>query len=242
MTGARSVRPAVIGLLSFAAAEEQMLLAALPPAEAADGSPGRWAAAPLVAHNTEFRQQQVQRLEAIRGGEEPPGFAEIDHGSAEVYRRYCEQPPGAVAAASRETAQALISGLGATADEDLLDAARHPWLRGRQLWLQIVVRGFWHPAGHLGDYYIARGQPGRAVALHEQAAGYAAYLCAPDPAQGMAGYSLACAYAQAGRAGDAVMTLTDALPSTRTCAPTRPATPTCVHCAMTAGSPCCSAD
>jgi hypothetical protein len=52
-----------------------------------------------------------------------------------------------VAAASSETAQALIAGLGATPDEDLLDAARHPWLRGRQLWLQVIVRGFWHPAG-----------------------------------------------------------------------------------------------
>jgi hypothetical protein len=116
-----------------------------------------------------------------------------------------------VAQASRETAQALIACLGATPDEDLLDASRHPWLRGRQLWLQVIVRGFWHPAGHLGDYYVARGQPGRAVALHEQAAGYAAYLGAPDPAPGMASYSLACAYARAGRPGDAVMTLTGAL-------------------------------
>jgi hypothetical protein len=44
--------------------------------------------------------------------------------------------------------------------------------------------------------------------LHEQAAGYAAYLSAPDPAQGMASYSLACAYARAGRQDDAADVLT----------------------------------
>jgi hypothetical protein len=211
VTSVRSVRAAVIGLVSFAAAEEQMLLAAVSPADAKQGSAARWAAAPLVAHNTEFKQQQVWRLAAVRDREMPPDFEPVDHSSAEVYGRFCEQPPGAVAEASRQTAQALLAGLEALTDEDLLDPARHPWLNGRQLWLQVVVRGFWHPAGHLGDYHVARGEAGRAVALHEQAAGWAAYLDAPDPARGMAGYSLACAYARADRARDAADTLTRAV-------------------------------
>jgi len=37
----------------------------------------------------------------------------------------------------------LIDGMWALPDEDLLDPARHPWLNGRLLWLQIIVRGFW---------------------------------------------------------------------------------------------------
>ena len=211
MTGARKLRAAVIGLVSLAAAEEQMLLAAASPADATRGSAARWAAAPLVAHNTEFRQQQVRRLAAVRYGEVPPEFGQVDHSSAEVYRRYCEQPPAAVAEASRQTAQALLAGLEAVRDEDLLDPAQHPWLNGRQLWLQVVVRGFWHPTGHLGDYHVGRGEPGRAVALHEQAVAWAAYLDAPDPARGMAGYSLACAYARADRAGDAADALARAV-------------------------------
>jgi tetratricopeptide (TPR) repeat protein len=210
MTGAGAVRAAVIGLVSFAAAEEQMLLAAAGPADAA-GSPQRWAAAPVVAHITEFKRQQVRRLRAIGDGEPPPQFAEIDHGSAAVYEGYQKQPAGAVAEASRQAAQALIAGLAATPDEDLLEPGRHPWLKGRQLWLQIVVRGFWHPTGHLGDYYIARGRAARAIALHEQAVAHAAYLDAPGPARGMACYTLACSYAQASRAADALDMLTEAV-------------------------------
>jgi len=66
------LRSAIIGLLGFAAAEEQMLLAVAPAAE--PGSPQCWAAVPLVAHNTEFKRQQVQRLQAIERGQVPPDF------------------------------------------------------------------------------------------------------------------------------------------------------------------------
>jgi hypothetical protein len=74
-----------------------------------------------------------------------------------------------------------------------------------------VVRGFWHPAGHIGDYYIAHGQPGRAVALHTQAVSWARYLNAPDAAQGMASYNLACAQAGAGHPDDAFAALSEAI-------------------------------
>ena len=42
MTGDRGLRAAIIGLVGFAAAEEQMLLAAAPAGE--EGSPRCWAA------------------------------------------------------------------------------------------------------------------------------------------------------------------------------------------------------
>lgn len=209
-TGPPGIRACVIGLIGFAAAEEQMLLAA---GGAGDdpGDPRRWAAVPLVAHNNEFRQQQVRRLAAIRDGQTPPAFAEIDHSSAEVYRGYRAIPAAQVAEASRQSAAALTAGLASTPDEDLLDPSRHPWLAGRQLWLQIVVRGFWHPTGHLGEYFLAHGQAGRAVALARQAVAWAGYLDAPDMARGMAAYNLACAQAGAGQAGDAVTTLAEAI-------------------------------
>ena len=92
------------------------------------GSPQRWAARPLVAHNTEFKRQQVLRLEAIRDHKTPPPFPEIDHGSEEVYRRYSEQSLEAVREDSRRTTKALIDEVGAALDEDLLDPSRNPWL------------------------------------------------------------------------------------------------------------------
>jgi hypothetical protein len=209
--GPDEVRAAVIGLLGFAAAEEQMLLVCAAGPGTEPGTPDRWAATPIVAHNTEFKSQQVRRLLAVRDGQQPPSFAEIDHASAEVYQRYCGQDAVTVAAASRQASAELAAGLGVVTDEDLLDPARHPWLAGRQLWLQVVVRGFWHSTGHLGEYYLTHGQPSRAVALAEQAVSWAVYLGAPAAARAMTCYNLACMQARVGRHDDALVTLAGAV-------------------------------
>ncbi len=184
MTSGQELRSAIIGLLGFAAAEEQMLLAAAPAAE--PGGPECWAALPVIAHNTEFKRQQVQRLQAVRLGQVPPEFAEIDHASAQTYRGYAAQPADEVAEDSSRVTGELVDGLNSVGDDDLRDPSRHPWLRGRQLWLQVIVRGFWHPAGHLGEYYLVHSQPDRAVALATHAVATAGYLGAPDPARAQA--------------------------------------------------------
>jgi hypothetical protein len=95
--GTSQLKSAIAGLIGFAATEEQALLAATP----ADG-PGtsmNWAAVPVVAHNTEFKAQQVHRLLAITRGRAPDEFAEVDHTSQHLYAGYATQPAGRVAAA-----------------------------------------------------------------------------------------------------------------------------------------------
>jgi hypothetical protein len=211
MTDMLELRTAIIGLLGCTAVEEELLLAAISRASAAPGSPDRWAAKPLIAHNTEFKRQQVQRLEAIRLGETPPAFAEIDHRSGDVYSRYSQQPADQVVQASREVTAALIDGLSAISDEDLADPSRNPWLAGRQFWLQIIVRGFWHPMGHIGEYYISHAEPARAGAMQSHAVAVAEYLNAPAAARGMAYYNLACARAHAAVPGDAISPLRQAI-------------------------------
>lgn len=232
MTTTAGLRTAVIGLVAFAAAEEQMLLAASSSRAAGDvgvagyagvagdagaagyagvagdvgaagdasaaGDAACWAALPLVAHNAEFRRQQVERLAAIRDGRTPDEYSEIDHTSALGCERYQAVPAARVAAEASASASDLISYLSLTSDADLCEPARNPWLKGRQLWLQIIVRGFWHPAGHLADYYLAHDQPARAVALAAHAVATARYLDAPAPARGMACYNLACAQSRTG--------------------------------------------
>jgi hypothetical protein len=208
MTATTELRQAIIGLVAFAAAEEQMLLAASSPDEA--GEAANWAARPLIAHNAEFRRQQAERLAAITGGQAPIEYPEIDHTSSQVYGRYLALPADQVAAEASASASDLIGNLSRISDEDLLDPARNPWLKGRQLWLQIIVRGFWHAAGHLADYYLAHGQPDRAVALASHAVATAAYLDAPAPARGMALYNLACAQSRLGDLDQAATTIEQA--------------------------------
>ena len=155
----------------------------------------------------------------------PEAFAEIDHTSSAVYQRYAAQEPGQARADSWRTAGELIDGLAAVPAEDLLDPGRNPWLRGRQLWLQVVVRGFWHPAGHLADYYVTHGQPGRAADMAAHGVVTASYLDVPAAARGMASYNLACAASRAGqleRAAAAAATAADLNPDLRTKLDTEP--------------------
>ena len=209
MTSVDGLREAMTGLIVLAAGHEQVLLAAAPPAE--EGSPQCWAALPVIAHNTEFRRQQVQRMRAIRTGAAPPEFAEVDHRSASLYAELAAQPADAVARDSWRVAGELAEEVRSADRLDLLEPARNPWLRGRQLWLQIIVRGFWHPAGHLGEYYLSHGQPDRAVALAEHAVATACYLSAPDAARGMASYNLGCAQAGAGLLDEAAAAVAQAV-------------------------------
>lgn len=205
------LRVGITGLIAFAGVEEETLLIRDEVRRRDEGSPQCWAARPLVAHNTEFKAQQVRRLEAIRHDETPPRFGDVDHRSDELYRRYCEQPPAEVLVASRAGTRTLIEETRSVSDEDLLDPSRIPWLDGRYLWLQIIVRGFWHPTGHLGEYYLAHGDTDAALSLQTRACALASCLSVPDTARGMAVYNLACAQARAEMTAEAVETLGEAL-------------------------------
>jgi tetratricopeptide (TPR) repeat protein len=212
VSGSDGLRGAVTGLIGLAAAAEQVLLVESGlAASAPSGSPHSWAAVPVIAHNTEFRRQQVQRLRAIRCGQAPPEFPEVDHRSPGLYAELAAQPGDAVGRDSWRVAGELAEEVRLVSHEDLVEPARNPWLRGRQLWLQVIVRGFWHPAGHLGEYYLGHGQPDRAVALAEHAVAAADYFGTPAAARGMAAYNLACAQAAAGSLKEAVATLTEAI-------------------------------
>lgn len=203
---AAELRVIVTGLVSFAAAEEEIVLTEVAHRDD-EGAPDRWAALPTIAHTSDFRDEQVQRLRAIRHGSQPPDFPRTEHTSPEAYQRYSEPDAGEVCLLSRATNAGLIDETRRCRDEDLLDPSRNPWLRGRSLWLQIIVRGFWHPTGHIGDYYAQHGRPERAVALHIHALATAEYLGAPPMAIGMAYYSLACTQAVIGRTDEAVRSL-----------------------------------
>jgi hypothetical protein len=206
------LRTSLVGLIGLAAVEDELLLTVARLADAREeGSPDSWAAIPLVAHNTEFKRQQVIRLRAIRAGKTPPTFANFDHRSPEVYERYARKATGQVVNEHRRVTHALVDEIVRVSDGDLCDPERNPWLGGRQLWLQIVVRGFWHPLGHVGEYYLEHSQPERALALHTHAVATAWYLDAPPQACGVALYSLACVEARLGRLDEAAASVRSAI-------------------------------
>ncbi len=205
-----SIRCALIGLVAFAAAEDEMLLEAVGRSAEA-GTPSNWAAVPVVAHNTDFKAQQVERLRSVAAGRTPPEFPDIEHTSEELYSGYASVSADVATSRCRSTTGDLVDALAVVSDEDLSDPSRQPWLRGRALWLQVVVRSFWHPTGHIAEYYLTHGNPERAVTMQAHAVATAKYLSAPPPAQGMAAYNLACAAARAGLHDRALTSLASAV-------------------------------
>jgi hypothetical protein len=206
MTDTRTLKTAMVGLIRRAAIEDELLLISTSGHDDA-GDAQRWAPAPTVAHNTQFKREQVARLEAILRHETPPDFAAVDHASEATYRAFVALSPALVAETSRRTTDDLVDALLRLPDDDLIDPRRHDWLRGRPLWLQVIVRGFWHPLGHVGDWYVANGMTERGVALRRDAVTFAEYLHAPAESQGMAWFSLACTYATLGTTEEAVLAL-----------------------------------
>jgi hypothetical protein len=174
MNDTQPLKTAMVGLIRRAAMEDELLLISTSGHDHV-GDAQHWAPAPTVAHNTQFKREQVARLEAVLRRETPPEFAAV----------------------------ALLH----LHDDDLIDPSRHEWLRGRPLWLQVIVRGFWHPLGHVGDWYVANGMTERGVALRRDAVTFAEYLHAPAESQGMAWFSLACTYATLGTTEEAVLAL-----------------------------------
>jgi hypothetical protein len=164
-----------------------------------------------VSETARLRAVITGLLGCVLAGSTPPAFGDIDHTSAAVYLACAARQAQAVTSESRQVTAALLDGVRTLGDADLLDPSRHPWLNGRTLWLQVIVRGFWHPTGHVGEYYQRHGQQERAITLHEHALATARYLEAPEQARGMAAYSLACAQAQAGLVSEAGRTLSAAI-------------------------------
>jgi hypothetical protein len=114
MSTTAHLRAVVVGLIAFAAAEEEMVLASAASDVADPGNERRWAAVPTVAHNTEFKAQQAERITAVLTGCAPPTFGEIDHRSPAVYGRYAARAAVAVVGESRQVTASLLDGAGTT--------------------------------------------------------------------------------------------------------------------------------
>jgi hypothetical protein len=203
------LRASIAGLLWLAAGEEALLLEQAPDDE--PGDPDCWSASATVAHISESRAQHATQLRCVHRGIAPPEYPHVDCTAPDVYASFADTPRAEAFERSRTSTLSLLDEFHAVADEDLLDPLRQSWLHGRQLWLQIVVRGFWQPLGHISEYYLRHWQAERGLALHKHAVDTARYLSAPRPAQGMAHYGLACAWAVCGEHAEALSELGEAV-------------------------------
>jgi len=204
------LQKAVVAMLELAREEERLFVGGLSPGERDEpGSAGAWSAKALLAHVTDFKQQQVVRVECALRGEAAPDFAPVDHGDETVYAAYHPQAWDDVLADAERVSGDLVACTCELSEDVLAEPGRFPFLNGRMLWSQLLVRGVWHSSGHIGPYLAQHGRADDAEALQRRLVERARGLgLPPTPGSWAMGlYNLACAQVAGGRLDDGRATL-----------------------------------
>ena len=157
---------ALPGLLERGRSAEDALVAGLSAEERdAAGTLERWSAKDLIAHCTSWRANLIATLEAALRGEAPPPLSNVNEMNARTFEdnkaRSWEEVLSEAGAGWDRLAE-LISQLE---DEDLLAPDHYPWRRGLPLAQGVVLRLYWHPLVHLGEFYAQRGNRTAAEAI-----------------------------------------------------------------------------
>ncbi len=209
-----ALRAGIVSLLEHMRSEERLFEQRLSAAERTrEGTPTQWSAKAVLAHIAEFRAEQIVRLEAARDGAEPPEFPLRDHADQALYAANAARSWEDVGAAAEHTSARLAELTETLDDHVLFTAGVFPWLRGRALWAQVLVRGVWHPSAHLHQYLAERGHFERVVELQESVLDAATRVGIPNSPGGrpFALYNLACARSLVGEIEPALDELAEAV-------------------------------
>jgi hypothetical protein len=202
-----SLRAGLIEALRETRAVERDVFAALDPARRDIPPPdGGWSAKDVLAHLSAWRQQQADRLAALREGREEPSppATEIDDINAILHDRRADWSWNRVVADAESTADGFIAELEAAGDETLSD----PKTLGT-----IMGDGPEHDLGHLAGLATTAKLRSSVVGLADTIRAIVDRGGWPDRAAAYARYNLACFHALDGRPGVARDLLRQALPA-----------------------------
>jgi hypothetical protein len=204
--------PALTGLLDRARFAEDGMVAGLSLAErSAAGTLDRWAAKDLIAHVTSWHANLVEMLEAVLRGETPPPRPDVHQANARTFEENAAKPWEQVLADAGAASERLRALLPQLSDKDMLDPGRYAWRKGQPLAPTVVLRLYWHPMLHLGEFYVQRGDRGSADALRADLLRTADELAWVPPLRGQTLYMVACSSAALGEPAVALSTLRESL-------------------------------
>lgn len=201
----------LLDLMRRARSDEQAFLDALDPDERqAVGSLDRWSARDMVAHNMEWRARLAERLAAARRGEVTEEVQDFLLLNDEMFELHAHDLWPDLLASVEQSYEVITREVEALTEEQLLDPQYAPGLNGQAVWRRVAGTCFSHPLSHYAQYYVERGQPVRAIELQER--GTQTLLALEDSPgwRAVNVYNLACVYALAGRAGQAIDHLREA--------------------------------
>lgn len=200
------LRAGLIEALRETRAVERDVFAALDPTERdAPPAAGGWSAKDTLAHLSAWRQQQIDRLAALREGRDEPQLpaSEIDDINAILHERRADWSWDRVAADAQSTADGFVAELAAAGDETITD----PKVLGL-----IMGDGPEHDLGHLVGLAATDDVRTRVLGLADTTRALVDRGGWPARAAAYARYNLACFHALGGRLDIARALLRQALP------------------------------
>ncbi len=206
------LNPALAGWLDRVQSAENGLVAGLTPEErAARGTFDRWSAKDLIAHLTSWHQTLVEMLQAILRGETPPPRPNVDEANARTFETNAARAWEQVLADADSTFRQIGELLPRLSDQDLLEPGRYAWRKGQPLAPTVVLRLYWHPMLHMGEFYVQRGDRTAAEAVREDLFRAADELAWVPALRGQTLYMVACCSAALGDQAAAIATLRESL-------------------------------
>jgi hypothetical protein len=169
--------------------------------------PERWTVKDHVAHLAAWREHAVAVLDAATAGVTPPSVDDIDAANANTYDLYKITSAADVVSLGERTYARLLAAIESCPDERLYRVRDE---RSGEVWRVVPPNGHAHLAQHLIQWYLEEGDVGVAEATALWAKGLDD-MFTDTRSKAVSAYNLACFYAKAQRAGDAVPLLEQSL-------------------------------
>jgi tetratricopeptide (TPR) repeat protein len=183
----------------------------------ASGTLERWTAKDLLAHIAAWEKRWVDWLELAGHGKPLDDYGprhvhlpqRDDEVNAQIFAENQPRTWSAVLDESRRVFGRFLEIIPLLSEDEFANPERFAWMDGSPFWRRLSGTFFWHPATHVVQHYIARGENERAMALMQD---FARLVGDREPAveRGIALYNLACIYSLGGKPEQAMAALQNA--------------------------------
>ncbi|MFN2211923.1 MAG: TPR end-of-group domain-containing protein [Anaerolineales bacterium] len=162
------------------------------------GTVEQWSVKDEIVHIAAWKGIMCERFRAFHAGQTPPEFDDWDAINEEIFHRHQEDSWSEAVNYLELSNRQLAAQVQSTSEEDLLDAERYPWLKGRSLWKRTLHNGYFHPHWHMAFWFSKHGELDRGKQLMETVTDRMGSLDESATWRGQSIYNLACYYALIG--------------------------------------------
>ena len=163
------------------------------------GTVEQWSVKDEIVHIAAWKGIMCERFRAFHAGQTPPEFDDWDAINEEIFHRHQENSWSEAVNYLELSNRQLAAQVQSTSEEDLLDAERYPWLKGRSLWKRTLHNGYFHPHWHMAFWFSKHGELDRGKQLMETVTDRMGSLDESATWRGQSIYNLACYYSLSGQ-------------------------------------------